>query len=164
MRDHQPENVTKVYLTLDGLDIKYDSINHKPLFTVEEAAAIDGQINGIPCKNLLITDKHGNYFLAFLQDTKRLDLKKLQQLVRCKHLSFASEEDLFRILGLTKGSVSPFGIINDINNEVLLVIDNDFYEHKLLFHPNINASTISIHFDDLIKFINHENHKYIFYK
>ena len=75
MRDHQPENVTKVYLTLDGLDIKYDSINHKPLFTVEEAAAIDGQINGIPCKNLLTTDKHGNFFLALLQDTKRLDLK-----------------------------------------------------------------------------------------
>ena len=65
------------------------------------------------------------------------------------------------ILKLKIGSVSPFGIVNDSENKVTLLIDSDLKNKKLLFHPNINTKTISIEFDDLIKFIEYEKNKYI---
>ena len=66
------------------------------------------------------------------------------------------------ILSLKQGSVTPFGIINDFEKKVELVIDDDLKDKKLLFHPNINTKTISILCNDLIKFIEFEQHKYIF--
>ena len=78
-----------------------------------------------------------------------------------KVIKFGKEEELMDILKLTRGCVSPFGIINDVNNVVTLVIDSELKNNKLLFHPNRNTATVSIHFDDLEKFIKSENHNYI---
>lgn len=81
--------------------------------------------------------------------------------IRCSRLSFASSSRLKEILDLEEGSVTPFGIINDKDNKVTLLIDKDLKDNKLLFHPNINTKTISVSYDDLIKFIEDQNHKYI---
>ena len=65
------------------------------------------------------------------------------------------------ILKLEKGSVTPFGILNDTDNKVLLVIDKELKDKRLLFHPNINTKTISVTYDNLIKFIKYEGHNYV---
>ena len=64
-------------------------------------------------------------------------------------------------MNLTKGSVTPLGIINDKNNLITIIIDEELTNKKLLIHPLINTYTISIKYEDLIKFIEHEKHKYI---
>ena len=75
-------------------------------------------------------------------------------------MSFVREKELYDILGLVQGSVSPFGIINDRENKVTLIIDKDLIDKRLLFHPNVNTKTVSINYIDLIKFVEFEKHKY----
>lgn len=150
-----------LYDTLNKLNIKYKEIEHEPVFTIEQAQYIKENIDGIGCKNLFLTNKKGNYYLIVLNENKKANIKEITKLLNESHLSFASVEELKEILNLDQGSVTPLGIINDKKNIVTLVIDNEFNNKVLLVHPNINTKTISINYDDLIKYIEYENHNYI---
>lgn len=150
-----------IYMILQELGISYNEIEHEAVFTVEQAQNIKNKIEGTGCKNLFLTDKKGKYFLVVLEENKRANISEIEKLTDTKHLSFANNEELKEILSLEQGSVTPLGIINDINNKVLMIIDRDLKNRKLLVHPNINTKTISINFADLVKFIEYEKHKYI---
>ena len=89
------------------------------------------------------------------------NIKEIGAFVESNRLSFASAERLKNVLDLIPGSVTPFGIINDIENKVTLIIDKELQNQRLLFHPNTNTKTMSVTYDDLIKFIEYEKHKYI---
>ncbi len=149
-----------IYEILKKLYIGYEEIEHKAVYTVEEALSLKEKIEGIGCKNLFLTDKKNNYFLYVLRDDKRADLKELALFLNVSKLIFASEVDLKRLLGLEKGSVTPLGLINDKENQVKVVIDKELVGMKLLVHPNINTKTISIKYDDLIRFIEFNGNKY----
>ena len=123
---------------------------------------IKNRIKGIGCKNLFLTDKKNKYFLVIIEDHKKANIKEIERITASSHLSFANDEELREILSLKQGSVTPFGIINDFEKKVELVIDDDLKDKKLLFHPNINTKTILILCNDLIKFIEFEQHNYIF--
>lgn len=76
------------------------------------------------------------------------------------HDSLAAATAVCKVLGLYPGAVSPFGIINDTENRVELLIDPCLVGQRLLFHPNTNTRTVSIAYDDLIKFIESQKHSY----
>ena len=149
-----------IYEILKKLNINYQEIEHEAVFTIEEAKNIKNRIPGIGCKNLLLKDKK-QYLLVILEENKKADTKQIAKIANCSHLSFAKEEELEKILKLKRGSISPFGIINDQTNVVTILIDKDLQNQILLFHPNINTKTVAIHYNDLIKFIEFENHNYI---
>jgi Ala-tRNA(Pro) deacylase len=68
-----------------------------------------------------------------------------------------------KYLGLTPGSVSPFGLINDSEKHVHLFIDEKLKESdRLAFHPNINTATLVISFSDFIRFLDHLRNSYEF--
>ena len=154
----------EIYNVLDKLNIKYEELTHKAVYTIEEALEenIPSRIDGIECKNLFVKSKT-TYYLIFIRADKRADLKKLAQLLQAEKLTFAKEEELKNILELDTGSVTPLGIINDKKNIVTLLIDKELEDKKVLVHPNINTKTLSIEFNDLLKFIEYTNHKYIFF-
>lgn len=152
----------ELYDILKKLDIKFEEIEHEPVFTVEQAKKIENKIKGTGCKNLFLTDKKENYILAVLEEGKKANIKQIEKLANTSHLSFAEVTELQSILKLENGSVTPFGILNDIDNKVVLVIDIELKDKQLLFHPNTNTKTISVTYDDLIKFIEFEKHKYMF--
>ena len=149
-----------LYEVLKELNIEYEEVSHEKVMTVEEAMKLENMIDGIGSKNLFLTDKK-NYYLVILEENKRANIKELVNILECKKLSFASSERLKEVLDLEEGSVTPFGIINDKDNKVVLVIDKDLIGKKLLFHPNTNTKTMSVTYDDLIKFIEYEKHKYV---
>ena len=153
-----------IFKILDELKIKYDVLEHQAVYTVEEAKQLEDMIEGLGCKNLFLTDKKGNYFLLVLEENKKANLKELAKLLNVSKLTFGSEEALQEILGLEPGSVTPLSIINDKENKVLLIIDNDIVEEKILVHTNTNTKTMSIEFKDIEKLIEYTNHKYILYK
>lgn len=153
-----------IFKILDELKIKYNVLEHLAVYTVEEAKQLEDMIEGLGCKNLFLTDKKGNYFILVLEENKKANLKELAKLLNVSKLTFASEEALQEILGLEPGSVTPLSIINDKENKVLLIIDNDIVDKKILVHPNTNTKTMSIEFKDIEKLIEHTNHKYILYK
>lgn len=149
-----------IYDILNKLNIDYCEINHEPVFTVEESKKIKKQIQGCGCKNLFLTDQK-NYYIVIVLEDKKVDLKKVKSVLKTTHLSFATLDELNKVLKLSAGSVTPFGIINDIGNKVTILLDNDLKGKTLLFHPNTNTKTISITYDNLIKFIEFENHNYM---
>ena len=54
---------------------------------------------------------------------------------------------------LTRGAVSPFGLINDVENNVVVFMDEELSKASLLgFHPNRNDATLTLSFDDLMRF------------
>lgn len=147
---------------LDKLEIKYELLEHEAVYTVDEAKELDNMLDGIGCKNLFLTNKKGKYFLVMIHEDKRANIKEIESLVDCKHLSFGKEEDLKEVLGLEAGSCTPLGIVNDKENKVVLVFDKDLVDKKVLCHPNKNTATLSLEFSDLIKFIEYLEHKYLY--
>lgn len=149
-----------MYDILNKLGIQYKEIEHSPVFTIQQAQFITNNITGSGCKNLFLTNKKGNYYLIILEESKRANIKKISELVNESHLSFASIRELKRILDLEPGGVTPLGIINDKDNLVTLIIDSELKDKLLLIHSNTNTKTISISYEDLIRIIKYENHKY----
>lgn len=158
------KNEQNVYDILNLLKIQYVRYEHKPIYTVNEAKDLDILISGGKCKNLFLRNGKGDiHYLVILDENKSVDLKLLAKQIGSTRLSFASEDRLYKYLKLTRGSVTPFGIINDVNKEVIILIDNDLKNEKLLnFHPNVNTATIGISYIDLEKFIKYHENKFCY--
>ena len=150
-----------LYTILSDLEIVYEEVEHDPVYTVEQAQSIKSKISGIGCKNLFLTDhRRTKYLLVILEESKQADLKQIAAVAETSRLSFASNEELYEILRLSPGSVSPLGIINDMGNRVTLLIDADLQGKRLLLHPNINTKTLAISFDNMMRFIEYTHHIY----
>lgn len=145
----------KVYDALDKLNIKYEVVEHEPVFTMEDMDRLGLPEKGTLCKNLFLRDSKGKrHFLVTLDEKKNVDLKKLGKTLGGGNLSFASEERLEKYLGLKQGAVSPFGLMNDTEHQVEFFIDKDLSrEKKLGIHPLDNTATVFLSFKDLDKFL-----------
>jgi Ala-tRNA(Pro) deacylase len=146
-----------IYDLLDELGIPYDKYEHPAVYTVEEADRYRGKLPGGRTKNLFLRDKKGKrHYLVVAESDKQVDLKRLRKLLGEAALSFASPERLRKYLGLTPGSVSPFGIIHDVNKEVLVILDRDLLRHQALgFHPNVNTATLVVPREGFQRFLKH---------
>ncbi len=142
------------------------AINHKEIIVDTESFPPPDNFwteNNIRrCKNLFFRDNHGkNHFLVVFDYYKKLDIKKLSEILGRGSLSFASGWRLEKYLDLTPGFLSVFGILNDKENHVKVVIDKDIdTEKQLSFLPNTEGgSFISLCFSDLIQFVESAGNK-----
>ena len=144
-----------VYAALDALGITYEKYEHPPVFTADEAAQHWRGLRGTRCKNLFLRNKKGNrHYLVILEVSKQADLRELVRLVGDDRLSFGSPDRLMAELGLTPGSVSPFGLLNDDDASVRVLIDEDLrHVEALIFHPNINTASVVISVADFQTFL-----------
>jgi len=156
----------KVNDVLDKLKISFTRHSHSPVFTVEQAVKQWKGIQGSHCKNIFVRNKKGNqHYLIIVEHLKKLDLKKISEMLGQNRLSFASPERLKKYLGLEAGSVSPFGLINDTDHHVRVLIDADLQGEKFInFHPNVNTATYTISFNDFRKFLDWAKNEYNFIK
>jgi len=140
---------------LRKLEIPYKEFKHNAVFTVKEADSVGVNIPGIQTKSLFLRNKKKDRYLLFcLIANKRADLKKLSEDLGIKHLSFASVEDLQKIMEIKPGSVSPFGVLNDGKHQVELVIDQDILKGESInVHPNDNRATINLKPEDFKKYL-----------
>jgi Ala-tRNA(Pro) deacylase len=149
--------MSDIFEVFDELGIEFEKYEHPPVYTVEEADLHRGKLPGGQTKNLFLRNKKGKrHYLLVVAADKKVDLKSLRGVFGEAALSFASEERLKKYLGVEPGSVSPFGLINDSNREVVVVIDQDLLHHDALgFHPNVNTATLIIDKDDFLRFLKH---------
>jgi len=144
-----------VVARLTELGIPFTRHEHPPVATVEEATLHWTGIDATHCKNLFLRNQKGDrHYLVVLMASKRADLKAVANQIGDGKLSFASPERLMSHLGVTPGSVSPFGLINDRDHHVRVVLDRDFQTvERLAFHPNTNTRTYTIAAVDFQKFL-----------
>lgn len=141
---------------LRELEIETELHRHPPLFTVEDSQKLRGEIPGGHCKSLFLKDKKHTFILAVLSENRRVDLKALHKsnIIPAGRLSFASAERMIDILGIKPGAVTPFSLINVENKDLIVLLDKGMLENDYLnYHPLHNEATLTIHKDDLIKFI-----------
>jgi Ala-tRNA(Pro) deacylase len=151
-----------VTLFLKENRIEYILHKHEAVFTCEDAAKHCAHIPGIASKNLLLKDKKNEkYFLVILPAYKKLDNRKIQELTSSKKIRFSNAKELDDLMKLTPGSVSPFGLINDVNNSITVLVDSDvWYSEIVSFHPNINNATIELSKDMFHKMMEALGNKY----
>jgi Ala-tRNA(Pro) deacylase len=155
------EQQQKVFQKLDELNITYEVTNHPPVYTIEEMDDLGISDHGDVCKNLFIRDAKGKrHFLVVLNKDKQADLKNIREQLGTTGLSFASEERLSKYLNLSKGAVTPLGVVNDEDHLVEVVFDRDLIsKQKLGVHPNENTATVWISFDNLKKLVEKNGNK-----
>ena len=145
----------EVDAALRELKIEFTRHEHPPAATVEEAERYWADIDATHCKNLFLRNQKGTrHYLVIMVAAKKADLRAVADQIGDGKLSFASPERLMTCLGLTPGSVSPFGLIHDRERRVRVVLDRDLKTaSRVSFHPNINTVTLTVAFDDFLKFL-----------
>lgn len=141
--------------TLSRLQIPYTLVEHPAVYTMEEIQRLSFPGWEKAVKNLFLRDdKKRSYYLVVLPGQKTADLKRLQEQIPSRKLSFASEADLAARLGLLKGSVTPLGILNDREHTVQVVLDRQLLaETEVGVHPNRNDATLLLAPGDLVRVI-----------
>lgn len=145
-----------VYTYLQTHAIAYDEYDHPEGKTIEEAMRWWRDDGSVHCKNIFLRNHKGNqHYLVCFDCSHDLDIHDLEQRLKARlqaagkpapgKLSFASPERMMRYLGLEPGSVSPFGLINDTENHVILFLDENLQQaQSLSFHPNDCTGTVVI--------------------
>ncbi len=154
-----PFDPPRLLALLATLGVDARTYPHDPVLTVAEARIATAHVPGSHCKNLFLEDRRGAAWLVVLPAERALDLRVLAEALGTRRLSFASAERLRETLGLTPGSVSPFGVVNDPEGKVRVVLDRDLLARPALkFHPLANTSTTVITPEGLLRFLEKTGH------
>ena len=156
-----PASPADLFALLDRLGIATTTVEHPPLFTVEQSRALRGTIPGGHTKNLFLIDRKDRLFLVSAEEDANVDLKRLHTKVGASgRFSFGKPELLRSSLGIEPGSVSPFAALNDKNLVVTIVLDEALMRHDTInFHPLINSRTTRIRREDFIRFLAATGHQ-----
>lgn len=154
MIDQHPAEI-KVLETLKELGVAYSRRTHPAVFTVEQARLYEQNTPGAHCKNLFLRDRKGQrHFLAVFDERRQVDLRKLAEQAGASGLSFGSPERLLRILGLTPGSVGPFGLLYPEARVVTVLLDAGLISAGYVsFHPNVNTATLTFASTDFERYL-----------
>lgn len=149
-----PTTRQQLFDRLDALGIAHSTVEHPPLFTVEQSKRLRGDIPGAHTKNLFLKCKKGSLWLVVALESTPVNLKRFHVAIGSGRLSFGSEALLGEFLGVEPGSVTPFALINDTTNRVSVVLDAAMMEcGPLNFHPLENTATTAVSADGLLTFI-----------
>lgn len=130
---------------LDEKGIAHRTLEHPAVFRVDEGHDIKAGLPGAHTKNLFLKDKKGRLWLVSARQDTAVDLKRLDRVIGSARLSFGSAELLKETLGLTPGSVTAFGLINDGERRVTFVLDRRLWEAETVnFHPLANTATTGV--------------------
>ena len=154
----------QLFARLDQLGIAHRTVEHPPVFTVEEAKALRGNISGHHIKNLFLRNKREEMWLVVALEDRAIDLKRLGDVLGAGRLSFGSAERLKRTLGVEPGSVTPLALINDPAHAVRLVLDRGVVNSgaggtPVNAHPLVNTMTTALSPADLLRFFAATGHE-----
>lgn len=155
-------NKIEIYDYLKEKNIWHEITEHEAVYNMKELSQIDIPYPEGDAKNLFLRDdKKRNYYIITVKGYKRVNLKEFREKNNTRSLSFASENDLMKVMNLIPGSVTPLGILNDKEIKVEVFIDKDFIESPGLIgiHPNDNTATVWLKTEDLINVIKEHGNK-----
>ena len=141
--------------TLQELGITFDVVEHPPVFTTEQADSYIEGMEGVRTKSMFLTNrKKTQYYLLIMGDKKRLDVDDFKVQVGSNRIRMASLDSLAEKMNLPAGTVSPFGLLNNDEKDILVYFDKDIVSEDIMtFHPNANEKTIFIKTQDLFRFL-----------
>jgi Ala-tRNA(Pro) deacylase len=150
----------EILARLAELGIEATTVDHPPVFTVEQAREHTAHLPGGHCKNLFLKDKKDRLWLVTCLDERKVDLNALSKRLGAARFSFGRAELLREVLGVEPGSVTPLAIVNDGAGRVTHVIDAGLLAHEVVnCHPLRNDATTAIRGEDLLRFVRATGHE-----
>lgn len=145
----------KVAEKLAELDIPYQLVEHEPALTTEQADSFIEGIEGVRTKTMFLTNKKKTqFYLLIMDDQKMLDMDHFKDLVGANRIRMASSDSLFEKMMLPPGVVSPFGLLNNPEKDILVYFDKEIVdEERMSFHPNTNEKTLFLKTTDIFRFL-----------
>jgi Ala-tRNA(Pro) deacylase len=143
-----------LFSLLSSLNIKFELFEHAAVFSSQEAHRLEMDLPGVANKNLFLrNEKRTRYFMVTVAAAKRVDLKALGKQLGVKGLTFASAEDMERLIGISPGSVSLLALINDCEGKIEVHLDKDVWDGGFIqAHPLRNTATVVFSSADLERF------------
>ena len=142
----------QLFSQLDTLGIDSDTIEHIPVMTVKDTHGLS--LPHAVCKNLFLKDRRKKLWLLIALPDTVVNLKKLAKKIDAPELRFAGPEQLYEVLGVKPGAVTLFGILNDTDHKVTVLIDNSIFDQERVgFHPFHHSATTFIPTKDILPFI-----------
>lgn len=134
-----------LFAFFDAHGVDHSTLDHPPVFRVEEGLEIKKALPGGHTKNLFLKDARGQLWLISALGETAIDLKRLHTVIGSGRLSFGSEALMVETLGVTPGSVTAFGLINDADHRVRFVLDKALADSDPVnFHPLKNDATTAV--------------------
>ena len=130
---------------LEAHRIEARTVDHPAVFRVDEGQEIKASMPGAHTKNLFLKDAKDQLWLISALGETSIDLKRLHPVIGSARLSFGNPALMQETLGVTPGSVTAFGLINDTHHRVRFVLDLALAEAELVnFHPLTNTATTAV--------------------
>ncbi len=154
-----PATPEALFTRLAALGIVSRSSAHDPVFTVEEAKALRGELAGAHIKNLFLRNKKREMWLVTCLEDRQVDLKALAKTLEAGRFSFGNAALLMAHLGVLPGAVTPLAVINDHGRAVRMVLDRALLDHDPVnCHPLVNHMTTALAPQGLVAFLEAEGH------
>ena len=143
----------RVYEFFESLSVEYERCDHAPALTMEDCEAVDEAMGVRMCKNLFLCNRQKtDFYLLLIPGDKPFKTKELSGQLGVSRLSFASAEDMERLLDIRPGAVSVLGLMNDKGGEVRLLVDEDLLGCEYFgAHPCVNTSSLKFKTADLFE-------------
>ena len=152
----------RVYEMLDSLGVEYERSDHDEAMTIEDCHGIEELLDVAICKNLFLCNRQKtDFYLLLIAGEKKFKTSVVSKIIGTARLSFGDHENMLELLDITPGSLTVFGLMNDTQNRVRLLIDESVLAHEYFgAHPCINTSTLKVKTSDItdkvIPFMKHE--------
>ena len=142
----------RCYDFLDSLGVTYRRVDHERAETIALCEQVEEVLCCKICKNLFLTNRQQtDFYLLLMPGEKPFKTKLLSKQIGSARLSFASPAQMQELLGVTPGSVSVLGLMNDRERRVRLLIDSDLREEADFgCHPCHNSSSLRLSTADLL--------------
>ena len=142
----------KCYDLLSKLNIEFHRVDHEHAPSIEACHEVEKVLGALICKNLLLTNRQQTeVYLLMMPGEKPFKTELLAKQIGSTRLSFATEEQMERLLGVTPGSVSVLALMNDVDKQVKLIMDEDLLKDEYIgVHPCLNRSTLRLRTEDVI--------------
>jgi Ala-tRNA(Pro) deacylase len=140
---------------LDSLGVEHVTVDHPAVFRVGEGEDVKAQIPGAHTKNLFLKDAKDRLWLISAEDKAVIDLKRMHHVIGSARLSFGNAALMEETLGVTPGSVTAFGLVNDREDRrVTFVLDKTLAEaERVNFHPLVNTGTTGVSREGFKRFL-----------
>ena len=118
---------------------KFELLEHEPVFTSADAARVRGVHASMGVKAIVLKTASGGFVLACVPGDKKVDTKKLSNILGEKRVFLASPNEALDLTGCKVGSVSPICVIFGVKT----LFDKSVFSNELV-EFNVGLHTHSI--------------------
>jgi Ala-tRNA(Pro) deacylase len=135
---------------LDGNAVKYDVLTHAQVYTAQDVAAAT-HVPGRELAKSVVVKADDRFVLAVLPAPRKIDIDKLQQVVRAKEIRMAHEAEFASLFpGCELGAMPPFGNLYGVD---VYVDDSLTRDEEIVFNAGTHVEAIRMKYKDFERLV-----------